>query len=418
MTEGWFSFERAGNPKRPDDFQSQDLDALFLESATVKLSAAWCVSFPGMRLIFFWGDRNKFNKKETKERGRYGYYLRRFKPYFEEFVSARSALLSREITDCADTSPIKYVGLKCIDDRAVEIYAGNGFIFIYELQELRQDYKPDINVRAYLLDRSELGFKICSQAHRFFERIPKSALKIDTSAEILFDQFFSPNCFDLVSESNVPFAWPWQKSLELKNEQAIPKQIPTISLVMDIRNSSSAMLLTRDQPRFAGFIDRAVEGAREAITENGGYFDKETGDGVVGHFVNAENVEDVSALRDALVAAKSISMLTTRLCSEYQEFLRLNLDALGCAIGLFADKAVWLYSWRGVRAIGGSVVNASRICANAKPGEVGYCNTIAQMMKAAGITTEIFPTNGTSRPIKIHEVREEAIPSATFATIS
>ncbi|WP_271612544.1 hypothetical protein [Bradyrhizobium sp. CCBAU 21362] len=418
MTDGWFSFERAGNPKRPDDFQSQELDTLFLESATVKLGAAWCVSFPSMRLIFFWGDRSQFNEKRFKEPGRFGYYLRRFHPYFERFIAAKSLLLSREITDCADASPIKYIGLKWMEDRPAEIYAGNGFIFIYELQETRQNYRPDINVRAYLLDRSELGFRICSQAHRFFERIPKSVLKIDASAKLLFEQFFSPNCFDLVSECDVPFAWPWQKSLELKNGLTIPKQIPTLSLVMDIRNSSSAMLLTRDQPRFAGFIDRAVEGAREAITENGGYFDKETGDGVVGHFVNAENFEDASALRDALVAAKSISMLTTRLCGEYQENLRLNLDALGCAIGLFADRAVWLYSWRGVRAIGGSVVNASRICANAKPREVGYCNTIAQMMKIAGITPETFPTSGVTRPIKIHEVREEAIPSATFATLS
>ncbi|TQF37931.1 hypothetical protein UNPF46_17615 [Bradyrhizobium sp. UNPF46] len=371
-----------------------------------------------MRLIFFWGDRNQFNDRDAEGLGRFGYYLRRFKPHFERFVSARSAILSREITNCADTSPIKYVGLRWVEDRPAEIYAGNGFIFIYELKEIRQTYRPDINVRAYLLDRSELGFRICSQAHRFFERIPKSVLKIDASAEILFEQFFSPNCFDLISEREVPFVWPWQKSLELKNGIAIPKQIATISLVMDIRNSSSAMLLTRDQPQFAGFIDRAVEGAREAITENGGYFDKETGDGVVGHFVNGENVEDVSALRDALVAAKSISIMTTRLCSDYQQYLRLNLDGLGCAIGLFADRAVWLYSWRGVRAIGGSVVNASRICANAKPKEVGYCNTIAQMMKTAGITPEVFPTNGVPRPIKIHEVRDEAIPSATFATVN
>lgn len=416
MTEGWFSFERAGNPKRPDDFQSQELDTLFLESGTIKLSAAWCISIPSMRLIFFWGDRVRFNSS-TQTAGRFGYYIRRFKPYFQRFVTARSALLSDEIIDQAGAGPIKYIGLRSIDDRPAEIYAGNGFVFIYELQIERPQYKPDINVRAYLLERSELGFRICSQAHRFFERVPKHLLKIDASADTLFEQFFSPNCFDLATESSVPFAWPWQKSLELKNGNVMPKQIPTLSLVMDIRNSSSAMLLTREPPRFAGFIDRAVEGAREAITQNGGYFDKETGDGVVGHFASGEDAQDTSALKHALVAAKSISMMTTRLCGEYQENLRLSLDALGCAVGLFADQAVWLYSWRGVRAIGGSVVNASRICANAKPREVGYCNTIAQMMKLEKISPEIFPANGISREIKIHEVRHEAVPSATFAII-
>jgi class 3 adenylate cyclase len=417
VTDGWFSFERAGNPKRPDDFQSQDLDSLFLESADVRLNAAWCISIPTMRLIFFWGDRCRFNV-QTEKRGRFGYYVRRFKPYFQHFVAARSALLSSDVTSFADATPIKYIGLKYVDDRPAEIYAGNGFIFVYEMEPDRQNYQPDFNIRAYLLERSELGFKICNQAHRFFERVPKHLLTIDASADTLFEQFFSPNCFDLAIEPNVPFAWPWQKSLELRHGLIMPKQIPTISLVMDIRNSSSAMLLTRDPPRFAGFIDQAVEGAREAITQNGGYFDKETGDGVVGHFASGENIEDELPLKDALVAAKSISIMTTRLCGEYQENLRFSLGALGCAIGLFADRAVWLYSWRGVRAIGGSVVNASRICANARPREVGYCNTIAQLIKTSKITPEIFPLNGITRQIKIHEVREDATPEAIFATIS
>jgi class 3 adenylate cyclase len=417
MTEGWFSFERAGDPKRPDDFQSQELDNLFLESADVKLSAAWCISIPTMRLIFFWGDRDRF-KNPSKEQGRLGYYVRRFKPYFDDFVAARSALLSTDVTSVADASPIKYIGVKFVDNRPAEIYAGNGFIFVYEMQADRQHYQSSFSTRAYLLERSELGFKICNHAHRFFERVPKDLLKIDASADILFNQFFSPNCFDVATEPDVPFAWPWQKSLDFRNGLVMPKQIPTISLVMDIRNSSSAMLLTRDPPRFAGFIDQAVEGAREAITQNSGYFDKETGDGVVGHFACGDNLEDEATLKHALVAAKSISIMTTRLCGEYQENLRFSLGALGCAIGLFADRAVWLYSWRGVRAIGGSVVNASRICANAKPREVGYCNTISQLIRTFKVTPEIFPLNGITRQIKIHEVREDAIPEATFATIN
>jgi class 3 adenylate cyclase len=274
-------------------------------------------------------------------------------------------------------------------------------------------------VRSYLLDRSENGFDFCRQAARFFDRIPKQILKVGTESEKLLNEFFGPNCYDVLREPGVPFAWPWQKSFEFRNGGIHAKQIPTISLVMDIRNSSSAMLLTRDAPKFAGFIDRAVEGAREIITNNGGYFDKDTGDGVVGHFECYENPEaSNSALRQVLTASKLVSTMTTRLCVDYRENLSIGLRGLGCAVGLFSGMAVWLYSWRGVRAIGGSVVNATRICANANPGEVGYCNTIAQMIKSAEITADIFPLNGVNRQIEISEVREKAIPESTFVQIA
>ncbi|MEI9886316.1 MAG: hypothetical protein WDN08_07395 [Rhizomicrobium sp.] len=420
MTEGWFSFQRDGGSERPDSFQSPDLDYLFLERADIKISAAWCISCRDRRLIYFWGDRSEFNDK-TEVTGRLGYCLRKFRHFFETLRASSGVLLADTIFKAAAADPIKYVSSTSIDTHfSVEIYAGKSFVYFYQLKKPGASKGlDDLSLRTYLLDRSERGFEFARQAETFFERIPKSVLNIDQSPDDLIRQYFGPICYDPSYEHSAMFAWPWQKCLERHDGVVRPIEIPTISLIMDLRNSSSAMLLTPDAPKFSVFVDKVVEGAREIITENGGYFDKDTGDGVVGHFeapVNWE--EDATALNHALRAARGISHVTTRLCGEYQEHLSLRLQGLGCAVGLFAGKAVWLYSWRGVRAIGGSIVNAARICANAKPGEVGYCNKISSLIRSSGVKTEVFPLSGVSRPISLSEVREAAIPEATFVQVN
>lgn len=414
MSEGWFCFQRGSDLHRPDSFQSPELDSLFLEEASIRLSAVWCISCRDKRLIYFWGDRTLYN--ETSDAGgRLGYCARRFLPFFEEFNSSIGVLLAGELIEAALSDPIKYVGSKRIGNLTIEIYAGKGFIFLYQLGTVPRDGKADLSVRSYLLDRSERGHDLSRQAEHFFDRIPKEILKVSMGAKRLFNQFFGPNCYDVLREAAVPFAWPWQRCLEIRDGAVQPKQIPTISLVMDLRNSSSAMLLTPDAPRFAIFVDKVVEDARELIVTNGGYFDKDTGDGLVGHFEAPENFDgDVTALNNALLAAKLINTNTTRLCAEYQKNLSLALRGLGCAIGLFFGRAVWLHSWRGVRAIGSSVVNASRICSNASAGEVGCCNTIAHVLRTGKVSGDVIRLTGVSRPIKISEVRDEAIPEAYF----
>jgi class 3 adenylate cyclase len=418
MSDDWFWFQRDGDAGRPETVQSRYLDELFLGKAGVRIGAAWCISCRDRRLIYFWGDRTAFNES-TNVSGQMGYCIKKFSPFFEMLHNS-SVLYTDGIFETEWADPIKYVESKAGDSGfSFEIYAGRRFIYLYQIKGEHKNPQTDhLNLRTHLLACSEQGYEFAVQARHFFDRIPKSVLNIDQGPDKLISQYFGPACYEVGVPSQF-FAWPWQKGREKRDDVMQPLEIATISLQMDIRNSSSAMLLTREAPKFSEFIDKVVENARDVITSNGGYFDKETGDGVVGHFEGPQSWhENAEALKQALSAARGISVLTTRLCEQYQENLNIRLQGLGCAVGLFAGKAVWLYSWRGVRAIGGSIVNAKRICDNAGPGEVGYCNTISNLIRSAGVSTELFPLSGTSRPIELSEVRDAAIPEATFVRIN
>lgn len=353
----------------------------------------------------------------TKSGEQMTYYHTKFNRFFE--MLRDSGVLHADGIFYTDTQdPIKYVMSKTIDKHFnIEICAGRSFVYLYQMKDAEKG-SDDLDLRTYLIARSERGFEFAVHAEHFFDRIPKRILNIDQGAEELINQYFGPASYD-ISRPSACFAWPWQKGREKRDGKIQSVEIPTISLNMDLRNSSSAMLLTRDAPRFSEFIDKVVENARETITRNGGYFDKETGDGVIGHFEAPKTWgEDSTALNQALCAARGISEVTTRLCGEYQENLNLRLQGLGCAVGLFAGKSVWLYSWRGVRAIGGSIVNATRICTNAGPGEIGYCNTIANLIRSTGVKAEVFPLTGVSRRIDLSEVRDAAVPEATFVQLN
>ncbi|MBR0954961.1 adenylate/guanylate cyclase domain-containing protein [Bradyrhizobium canariense] len=351
--------------------------------------------------------------------GRYGYYLRKFKPLFDSFASASSGLLSSSLFEIGHTTPIKYVDTRPIFKKSViEIFAGRGFLFFYALDEADTSEEDLLDRRTFLLRCSERGQEICREARYFFKHVPADVLRIELDSNRLFEQYYGPSSFDPIREPHVPFVWPWQRCVEVRKEALHPREIETISLVMDIRNSSSAMLLTTDPPKFSMFIDKVVESAQDAITRHGGYFDKDTGDGVVGHFyLPPDEVDAGAVVKQALRASRSMSLKTTQLCRAYQENLSLSLAGLGCAIGLFSGKAVWLMSWKGVRAIGSSVVNASRICSNAKSGEIGYCNAIARALTSGAIGSDSFPLDGFRRQIDVSEVRGAALPEASFVKI-
>ncbi len=86
------------------------------------------------------------------------------------------------------------------------------------------------------------------------------------------------------------FLWPWQKCISLRkhNDQSLAsynhRQIETVSLVLDIRRSTTALSLTRKPAHFAAFIEELTHISKQVLIQNGGYFDKDTGDGISGHF--------------------------------------------------------------------------------------------------------------------------------------
>jgi class 3 adenylate cyclase len=140
------------------------------------------------------------------------------------------------------------------------------------------------------------------------------------------------------------------------------------------------MELTDPPDKFSEFIGEIVSAARSTILRHGGYFDKETGDGVIGHFCSHGNVptsstDDSTAMEIIAVrAGQEIVQFVHDLSAEYQRWLRHGMDRLGAAIGIHTGTAVWLVDEMQVRAIGSSVVGAARLCNCADTGEIVVSN--------------------------------------------
>lgn len=202
--------------------------------------------------------------------------------------------------------------------------------------------------------------------------------KLSADQKIMF--YADPPTFCPLKETREEiFLWPWQSCLirdpskRVKKTAIISKSIQTISLVIDIRNSTEAMDLSPDPFLFSNFIDAVVEQARNVILKFGGFFDKDTGDGVVGHFA----CETYEWLGDhflfhilALKAANTILNDIEDICVNFARELEHGVGALGAGVGIHSGSAVWLANERQIRAIGPSVVWADRLCGDAKNGEI------------------------------------------------
>jgi class 3 adenylate cyclase len=198
----------------------------------------------------------------------------------------------------------------------------------------------------------------------------------------LRDIFADPLSFDPTqSERMDRFYWPWQRCLSSSDRNEIRyRPIATTSLTLDVRASTSAMELTDPPDKFSEFIDAVVSGARSRILKHGGYFDKETGDGIIGHFCSHGNVptsanNDLTAMEIVAVrAGQEIAQFVQDLSAEYQRWLRHGMNNLGAAIGIHTGTAVWLADEMQIRAIGSSVVGAARLCNCAEAGEIVVSN--------------------------------------------
>jgi class 3 adenylate cyclase len=151
--------------------------------------------------------------------------------------------------------------------------------------------------------------------------------------------------------------------------------------------------------------------------EGGGFFDKEIGDGVIGHFcdevsssLDLRGRRNVTLVQSLSVACKIIQCVHG-LFKAYRRNLRQGIEVFGPAIGLHNDTAVWLYSKGGIRAIGGSVTDATRLCTNARDEEICVSNSFVQELigSNAGDEQDILKYFE-QRQIKVPEIRSEATP--------
>lgn len=179
------------------------------------------------------------------------------------------------------------------------------------------------------------------------------------------------------------FLWPWQKCIRRieKTNDFGYEPIPTTSLVFDLRKSTIAMeqLPPSELGKYSPFINHIVEDAIEIIFEFGGFFDKETGDGVVAHFIDFDDLiceDQIQACnRRAFDAAISLIRKTAKTCSEFQQNLNFGIESLGGSVGLHAGAAVWISELNQIRAIGQSVVFAARLANEATTNGVFVSNS-------------------------------------------
>jgi class 3 adenylate cyclase len=212
----------------------------------------------------------------------------------------------------------------------------------------------------------------------------------ELNVDLLQRVFSDPLAFDPREEAPAgAFLWPWQRSIRARatlkgSVEAYYQSIGTTSLVLDIRGSTTAMDLSTDAAAYAQLIDDIVEQSQKIIVRYDGFFDKETGDGVVGHFCHSTAADmrgqqfdpqkQHGVIEMALRAAIEISRAVGELCSAYQSWLIHGMDGLGPAIGIHSGSSVWLADATQIRAIGPPVVGASRLCARAEAREIILSN--------------------------------------------
>lgn len=197
----------------------------------------------------------------------------------------------------------------------------------------------------------------------------------DLARKILVDpRYFTP----WARVETFSFLWPWQMCIigGQKEHMLDSKSIPTCSLVFDLRRSYLAMELLRQDraSSYATFISRVVETAKQSTGFWGGYFDKETGDGIIAHFVSnsltGEVSDGLSAEERAFNAALEIVKDVGNLGKDFQENLTFEVEELSASVGIHSGTATWLYTEDSVIAVGDSVVIATRLCAEAPPGSI------------------------------------------------
>lgn len=195
--------------------------------------------------------------------------------------------------------------------------------------------------------------------------VPKCFFEVSNAPDDLLLKFWSPKVYRPGTQCGC-WIWPWQRFSADAHYSS--DALLTTTLCADIRLSTSAMDRTLDKVDFAIFIRDAVRVMKDALRENGGFFDKETGDGVVGHFIDGVMSRNgaVSAYRASCKMVEEV----TRICNDFVEKSLSQLLPVGIGVGIHTGEAHWFASGNQVNAIGSSVVDATRICERAQAGEI------------------------------------------------
>lgn len=185
------------------------------------------------------------------------------------------------------------------------------------------------------------------------------------STDKLLEYFWSPKAFDPFKKNDT-WIWPWQRMKEEGSFETLGQT--TTSLCADIRLSTKAMERTENEADFARYIRKAVIAMRSVLAKYGGFFDKETGDGIVGHFLDDET--ERNGATSAFLAGREMARVVGDLSKSFVNDSLSQKLPVGLGVGIHTGRAHWFADNYQIRAIGSSVIEATRMCACADAGEV------------------------------------------------
>ena len=215
-----------------------------------------------------------------------------------------------------------------------------------------------------------------------WESVPMTTLlqSSSNSSEDLAKIHLHPKTFNpLESFHDDRFLWPWQRCFKLnKNREFEYSSIKTVSLVFDLRNSTVAMeqLPKGKLGHYSPFLERVIDRAKVIIMLHGGFFDKETGDGIVAHFTDVLHLD--KSQKRAFDAAVQIIHDISKICDDFQKKLNLGIENLSPSVGLHEEMSVWVAESNQIRAVGESVILASRLCDETDPKAIFISNSFYQ----------------------------------------
>lgn len=206
--------------------------------------------------------------------------------------------------------------------------------------------------------------------------------RVQKRPELVAKLLLEPKCFNPFEAARPDwFLWPWQRSLSCgaSGDAVCYAPIDTTSLVFDLRKSTVALEQLRDEDvgQFSSFIKQIFDAAKQAVFAEGGFFDKETGDGIVAHFCDfalPQEAEIKPTSVRAFTAARKLIKAVHAVCHGFQERLNMGVGGLGASVGLHSAKAVWVCEKNLVSAYGESVIMAARLCAEAEIGSIFVSN--------------------------------------------
>ncbi len=246
-----------------------------------------------------------------------------------------------------------------------------------------------------------------------WERIAKYGQLKPTCYEHIF---FDPQEFCVWKEpARGQFLWPWQRCMAVSptsREKLSLTAINTTSLVGDLRFSTVAMNQFWPPEAYASFLDEIVEISHKLLLSSGAYFDKETGDGFAAHYCTSEfEIDEFGAnaqaneIETAISTGRQIILAASEICQKYQKHLKQGLQNVQMSIGIHSENAVWICDRNQVRALGQSVVQASRLCDTAKPMETIISNSCYQVLLMSGSP---LIADFIRRDIDIKEIHQKA----------